>query len=915
MAGRGDEGDVVYADIPYENTSQRGYGKGTFDKQTVDYGLNMTSAVGEYQNALNGMEDVDVNDSFDDEEETDEESDVMFSLGDEGAEESAEELSEEDKELRDGINDWLRGTGFTVETSEDVGQRVLDAARREDVREMGSRVERRKRQLASEIEGLDLSDSQQIVADVFTGRKNNAVLNVTASNGEQRRVTMRQGNEQGAGTKHSLYRHYGTTEGYITAEDILTIPDVLSNGERTEKRRGKTRLYEYRLTADDGTRKTVLTEVDNHGHENFADFYTNRKASTAARKTHSEEAQTDTGNALSGAKLQKIGGSDKFSPVFYSNALHAVEGIKQKKATAEQWLAMIQKAGGLKAGEDKWLGLSDWLNERQVSRLKQTLLLYNHRAQDSANGQMDIFSGGVKTKEEIIDEVKQLLGNATRKEQQEQLDAATADRKRRANEEQVSEQPEGQSGAGESLEQTTPAGRGDEGDGVKKQRGDDGGAATMTWQSGTQGVTREEKELRDGINDWLRGTGFTVETSEDVGQRVLDEVREMEELLQMSKRKSASETAIAQSSEEERHNTTDISNADGAKLLKEIENLAKKYEEKSNRPRTFLQDVAEAIGAKEYGTKSKYVTIKAKNGLVVTIRLANHNTTVSQFDYRGEEEGVSIVVSKHSNEGITNDGEAHVVEFFYREQDLRKAEGKPLVQIIRSVEQMLYSGEYKDTTGLAVPQEVNERTLRHHRGDGRVFYSNAEHAVEGIKQKKATAEQWLAMIQKAGGLKAGEDKWLGLSDWLNERKGKSLTKEDVLGFIRENQVEGQPMFFRTKDGEVYGYTMDGKIYIDPRVATAETPVHEYVHLWAESLMKANPEAWARLREQILGQDDVLAYVKRLYPELEGDELVEEVFAHFAGRRGAERLRQERDRAARSGRARAMWNMLEQMSMQ
>lgn len=372
MAGRGDEGDVVYADIPYENTSQRGYGKGTFDKQTVDYGLNMTSAVGEYQNALNGMEDVDVNDSFDDEEETDEESDVMLSLGDEVAEESAEELSEEDKELRDGINDWLRGTGFTVETSDEVGQRVLDAARREDVREMGSRVERRKRQLASEIEGLDLSDSQQIVADVFTGRKNNAVLNVTARNGEQRRVTMRQGNEQGAGTKHSLYRHYGTTEGYITAEDILTIPDVLSNGERTEKRRGNVTIVQYRYLDENGIRYTVVTEK-RQNEEVFNDFYTNRKSTPSnpadAQGDTQESARTNDGNALSGAKLQKIGGSDKFSPVFYSNAFHAVEGIKQKKATAEQWLAMIQKAGGLNAGEDKWLGLSDWLNERKGKSL------------------------------------------------------------------------------------------------------------------------------------------------------------------------------------------------------------------------------------------------------------------------------------------------------------------------------------------------------------------------------------------------------------------------------------------------------------------------------------------------------------------------------------------------------------------
>ena len=51
-------------------------------------------------------------------------------------------------------------------------------------------------------------------------------------------------------------------------------------------------------------------------------------------------------------------------PTFYSNAAKAVEGIRQEKATPEQWLAMITKAGGLKAGEDKWLGLSEWLKDK-----------------------------------------------------------------------------------------------------------------------------------------------------------------------------------------------------------------------------------------------------------------------------------------------------------------------------------------------------------------------------------------------------------------------------------------------------------------------------------------------------------------------------------------------------------------------
>ena len=71
------------------------------------------------------------------------------------------------------------------------------------------------------------------------------------------------------------------------------------------------------------------------------------------------------------------------------------------------------------------------------------------------------------------------------------------------------------------------------------------------------------------------------------------------------------------------------------------------------------------------------------------------------------------------------------------------------------------------------------------------FYSNAAHALEQIKQEKATPEQWLNMLQKNGGLKAGEDKWLGLSEWLKERADlgtKTLTKDEVLDYIRKNEI-------------------------------------------------------------------------------------------------------------------------------
>ena len=81
------------------------------------------------------------------------------------------------------------------------------------------------------------------------------------------------------------------------------------------------------------------------------------------------------------------------------------------------------------------------------------------------------------------------------------------------------------------------------------------------------------------------------------------------------------------------------------------------------------------------------------------------------------------------------------------------------------------------------------------------FVSNAMVAVESVKQDKATPEQWLKMIEKQGGLKAGEDKWLGLSDWLKSlspnpspngegnSKPRVVTKDEVLEFIGENMIQ------------------------------------------------------------------------------------------------------------------------------
>lgn len=110
------------------------------------------------------------------------------------------------------------------------------------------------------------------------------------------------------------------------------------------------------------------------------------------------------------------------------------------------------------------------------------------------------------------------------------------------------------------------------------------------------------------------------------------------------------------------------------------------------------------------------------------------------------------------------------------------------------------------------------------------------------------------------------------------------------------KITGHVRFFRTADGEAYGFTVGGKIYIDPRVATADTPIHEYAHLWASALRQGNQEEWRNVVGLMKGTP-VWDEVKRKYPELTtDDEIADEVLATYSGRRGAERLKEEARKA-------------------
>ena len=327
-------------------------------------------------------------------------------------------------------------------------------------------------------------------------------------------------------------------------------------------------------------------------------------------------------------------------------------------------------------------------------------------------------------------------------------------------------------------------------------------------------MSQEERVLRDAVIDRLRESGREVITDEEVGQRVLDEANGKAKL--SAKKRRALETA---SLGKPPRSLTVVSSADDANVLKSIDTLVSEFEKSAVQPKTFIGDVAKALGAERGGSASEYASFETKNGKIITIRLSNHNAKVSNFDANGETDGISIVVSPKKSGGMTNDGKAHVVEYYYDAIKLRRAEGKPLADIVRSIKQALYSGEFEDTTGLAERQEVNA------------------------------------------------------------------------------EITDRVRFFRTAKGEAYGFTVGGKIYIDPKIANAETPIHEYAHLWAAALRGQNPKEWRNIVELMKGTS-VWDEVKKRYPELNtDDDIADEVLATYSGRRGAERLREEQRKIA------------------
>ena len=132
-------------------------------------------------------------------------------------------------------------------------------------------------------------------------------------------------------------------------------------------------------------------------------------------------------------------------------------------------------------------------------------------------------------------------------------------------------------------------------------------------------------------------------------------------------------------------------------------------------------------------------------------------------------------------------------------------------------------------------------------------------------------------FEKVGFKIGAPEKGVKKSDQINEALKRGL------------QIDNSVKEFRTAKGEVYGFTDGEKIYLDTRKMKPETPLHEYAHLWCDMLRKVNPKEWENVKKLFDKVEGLKEEVQKLYPELEGDALYEEMITTYSGREGTKKL--------------------------
>ena len=199
-----------------------------------------------------------------------------------------------------------------------------------------------------------------------------------------------------------------------------------------------------------------------------------------------------------------------------------------------------------------------------------------------------------------------------------------------------------------------------------------------------------------------------------------------------------------------------------------------------------------------------------------------------------EEDGSSRLSRKRENDGYLGDEKSP------RHRGSNKRSGSTSGQAA--------DGKRNDQSGA----EVSEIKTKYSRELAPVFYSKLERELEATKQEKLGASSVVNML-RGKGVKAEEIKWSGIEAWLEGKK--SVGKQELLEFVRDNQLEIEEEILEDENGGVLPYSSNERATLDAMQEQTEELMEQVSNLWEEAYSEELPV-------ELLTADDIGAAISR-----------------------------------------------------
>lgn len=117
--------------------------------------------------------------------------------------------------------------------------------------------------------------------------------------------------------------------------------------------------------------------------------------------------------------------------------------------------------------------------------------------------------------------------------------------------------------------------------------------------------------------------------------------------------------------------------------------------------------------------------------------------------------------------------------------------------------------------------------------------------------------------------------------------------------VKELLSNSHATTLRTPQGTIYGWSVNGKIYLTEAGINPDTPIHEYTHLWAEAMMIKNKKGWDSIKALLKDNpiwNEVVADANYSNIADNEDAVASEVLSRISGKKNAAKMEEEAQRA-------------------